>query len=766
MRDDSHDTLRIRAVDTRTSIRACGRSALGLFLLAMTAVWADASAPKRVLLVHSFGSTAPPFTTHSTAFENTLIREMGEPIDLDQVSLDMARYAQPDMEEAFVEFLGNRLKKWQPDLVVPIGSPAARFVARNRQVLFPNTPVLYAGLDQRLLPADALATNAAFVGIVYHIDAFGNEMLQLKPDTTNLVVVIGASVLEQHWTERFRQGFAPFTNRVGLTFLNTMSFDQMLDHVSTLPPRSFIFLGLLVQDATGVMINQDHALQRLHAVARAPINGIFQNQLGLGIVGGNLYPAEDVGEESARVAIRILRGEPVSSFPPRVVPPLPPQYDWRELRRWNIPENRLPPGSIISFRQPTFWALYGWRIFAIFLVTVVEAFLIAYLAISLLRRRRAEQLLRESEERMNLAADSARAGLWSVDLATRHVWSTPRWRELFEFRDNEELTFEKVLQRIHPDDRENVRQTVLRATESGGDMRVEFRIALPNGNVRWISARGHANGKHPEKPSRFSGAAVDITEQRKTESETQLLHQELAHVSRVATIGELTASIAHELNQPLTAILSNAQEGMRMTTAANPNLAELREILSDIAADDRRASEVIRRLRSLLKKGEAERQPLSLNSLVNDVMPVVRSDAELRRVAITLDLASTLPLVLADRVQLQQVLLNLMVNAFDAMGHVTHRPRNIILRTRALGETQVHLDVVDNGTGIDPTKLNAIFEPFFTTKKHGMGMGLPVSRSIVEAHRGRLWAENNPVHGATFHMILPSIRDAEMQARV
>ncbi len=187
---------------------------LRLFLAgATTGTWAaDGERPRRVLMVHSFGSSAPPFTTHSTAFESTLKRELGTAVDLDEVSLDMARYAQPDMEEAFAEFLGKRMSEWQPDLVVPIGSPAGKFVAKFRDKLFPQTPVIYSGMDRRTLPADAFAKNATFVGENFDLKGLVEDILQLDPETKQVVVILGATSLERYWTTEFQEAFAPFTD--------------------------------------------------------------------------------------------------------------------------------------------------------------------------------------------------------------------------------------------------------------------------------------------------------------------------------------------------------------------------------------------------------------------------------------------------------------------------------------------------------------------------------------------------------------------------
>src|SRR6266853_5812857 len=374
----------------------------------LTAVCAAGSEPKRVLVVHSFGSVAPPFTTHSIAFETELVEKMGERVDLDEVSLDMARYADPNLQEALVAYLEKRQAHWQPDLVVPIGSPAGVFVEQYRDRLFPEMPVLYTGMDRRRLSPHALERNAAFIGENFDGPGFIEDILQIAPATKNIAIVIGASAVEQYWATAFRKEFEPFTNRINFIWLNDLSLDQMLEKTRALPPDSYIFLILLLRDATGVTNNADEALQRIHAVANAPINGIFQHQLGLGIVGGRLYQAELEGIESARTAVRILHGEPASSFPPKIVGPLSSRYDWRELQRWKIDEERLPPVSVVLFREPGLWEQHRALIIGGISICVVETLLIAGLVVNRIRRRHAELSLSESEDRVALAADEMR----------------------------------------------------------------------------------------------------------------------------------------------------------------------------------------------------------------------------------------------------------------------------------------------------------------------------------------------------------------------
>jgi C4-dicarboxylate-specific signal transduction histidine kinase len=245
---------------------------------------------------------------------------------------------------------------------------------------------------------------------------------------------------------------------------------------------------------------------------------------------------------------------------------------------------------------------------------------------------------------------------------------------------------------------------------------------------------------------------------RRSEMEGQRLRQDLAHVGRLSTMGELTASLAHELNQPLTAILSNAQAAQRLLTSDRDDLAEIGEILSDIVKDDKRAGEVIHRLRGFLKKSNAELAALDIGELIGQMARLVSSDAIIRNVAIRLDLAPGLPPVCGDRVQLQQVILNLLMNGLDAMRESGEGERALVLRTESGGPASVVVAVEDSGVGVDEADLDHVFHAFYTTKPDGLGMGLAIARSIVEAHGGHLEVRNNPGCGATFSFTLPVIK--------
>jgi len=279
---------------------------------------------------------------------------------------------------------------------------------------------------------------------------------------------------------------------------------------------------------------------------------------------------------------------------------------------------------------------------------------------------------------------------------------------------------------------------------------------LPDGQLRWIAGRGHVEFNGDGRPARMRGAALDITKRKQAEEQAARQRNELAHLSRVTTLSELSGSLAHELSLPLAAILSNAQAAQRFLARGDANLAEVREILNDIVSEDKRAGEVIRRLRLLLKKGEVQRYSLGINEVVQDVLKLMRSDLVNQRVTVDIELAQNLPTVMGDPVQLQQVLLNLVVNACDAMTDCDTRERRLLIRTgMENGSSAVRVSVTDRGGSIPEEKMEQVFEPFFTTKAKGMGLGLSVCRTIIVAHQGKLWATNNPDCGATFHFSLP-----------
>jgi two-component system sensor kinase FixL len=366
-----------------------------------------------------------------------------------------------------------------------------------------------------------------------------------------------------------------------------------------------------------------------------------------------------------------------------------------------------------------------------------------------------EIALRESEDNMSLAASAANLAMWRWDIPRDDIWISEEGYTLLGFAKSDKINLDRFLNALRPEDRETIRRAVDNAVTGKGEYESEFRVVLANGQVRWIAARGRVEFKDG-KPLRTRGALLDLTWRKRAELEAARQRNELAHLSRVTLLGELSGSLAHELNQPLTAILSNAQAAQRFLAQDAVDPAELREILNDIVEEDKRAVEVIRHLRLLLKKGEGQFQPLNLNEVVRNVLRLIHSDLVNQNVAVHAELAVDLPVVQGDSVQLQQVLLNLVVNGCDALAGIAGAERTLFVRTKLTEDQCTRVSVADQGCGIPPEKMERIFEPFFTTKVQGMGLGLAICRTIITAHGGRLWGTNNMERGATFHFTLPT----------
>lgn len=363
--------------------------------------------------------------------------------------------------------------------------------------------------------------------------------------------------------------------------------------------------------------------------------------------------------------------------------------------------------------------------------------------------------LEASRQQVDLAADAASAGLWRVDVESGRLWATPRMLGMLGLAPEREHTMETALGRVHPEDRERIRAIMADRTLAGGRAWLEYRAFAHDGTERWYSAVGRRHGDGVKVPYAFMGASIDITERKRADDERAEQRAALEHLARAATLAEMSAALAHELNQPLAIVLANAEAAQQLLRAPVPDLDELRAICDDIVAANMRASEVIRRLRALLTRGEPNRQPESLAAIVAGVVDFMGADLARHGIVVERHVPLDLPAVHVDRITIEQVLINLVGNARDAMAGSPPGDRVLVIEVVRDGAV-AELRVVDRGHGLNvaPEK---VFAPFFTTKQAGLGMGLSISRSIVAAHGGRLTARNNPDRGATFVLTLPFV---------
>jgi signal transduction histidine kinase/ABC-type uncharacterized transport system substrate-binding protein len=605
--------------------------ALRIIILATMAsgAWTScegAEKPKRVMILQSFGPDFKPWADYARAIRAEIERLSPGPVEF----LEHPLLNRENSDDAFVEYLSSIYTHYPLDLIVAIGGPAANFVQLHRQRLFPRVPMLVTALDRRRVQNEKLTDNDAVVPVTIDIPALFENIMRVLPDTKTIAIVNGVSPIERFWTQEMSRELAPFAGRVELKWYNELPFDEIQKNAEDLPPHSAIFLVLMNVDAAGVVHEAGGALRKLASSASAPIFSYDDSFFGEALVGGPMTSALEGGRIAAAVAMRILDGEKAGNIKTASIGFSAPKYDWRQLRRWNISESRLPPGSEVLFREPTAWQRYSWQIALTTAVVLLQAGFIS----GLLHERRRRQLA-EVQSRQRMA--------------------------------------------------------------------------------------------------------------------------ELARVMRFSTAGELTASIAHEINQPLGSILTNAETAQAILKSPSPDILELNEIVADIVRDDRRAGEVIRRIKSLLTKAPFELKNLDLNDVARESMEFLSTLVAARKVEqVSVITPDALP-ILGDRIQLQQVILNLVVNGIDAMRNTPSESRIISIRTSHV-DNFAQLSVSDLGSGIPEDRLNEVFEPFFTSKAEGMGMGLSIARTIIEAHHGLISAKNRVHGGASFRIRLPLVQ--------
>ncbi|MFL6415613.1 MAG: PAS domain-containing protein, partial [Bryobacteraceae bacterium] len=364
-------------------------------------------------------------------------------------------------------------------------------------------------------------------------------------------------------------------------------------------------------------------------------------------------------------------------------------------------------------------------------------------------RKRAEEELRRNDAFLVKAQSLSSTGSFSWSVDTNEVIFSEEAYRIFELDRTTPITLERIASRVHPDDAQLLAERTDAARSTGEGQDYQFRLQMPDRSIKYLhTTSNEVRGVNGQRE--YIGAIQDVTQRWLAQEALNKARSDLAHVSRLTSLSALTASIAHEVNQPLSGIITNAGTCLRMLDADPPNVGAARETARRTIRDGNRASEVVTRLRSLFSRGQFTPGSIDLNEATREVITLCLDDLHRNRVIVQTDFADKVLFVIGDRVQLQQVILNLLRNASDAMAEVYDRPRRMLIRTRCEPDGNVRLSVQDAGVGFDPRNIEKLFESFYTTKRQGMGIGLSVSRSIVEMHHGRLWAELNDGPGATF----------------
>ncbi len=703
---------------------------------------------KRILLLFSNDRLLPANVELDEGLRSALGEEGRDGVvEIFAEFLDAVRFPGPERAATMETYLRARYAPGNPDVVVAMGDLALEFLMKRREQLFVGVPVAFVSLGMAV--AEQVRGRAGVCGLPIKMALVPmlEAMLRIRPKVKQVVLVSGAEPFDLAWGAWARKEAKALGGRLQVQVWSGRPYVEVLRDVARLPEDALVFYLSYLKDADGRTMVPAQAGQGIFQASTVPVLAMYETYVGRGALGGYVTSFKENGVQLGGLVRRLLAGETAAQI--GVLAPLEPQFvfDAPVLARWGISERQLPAGSTVKNRVPTLWEAQRGAIIAGLAVMLLQAGLIARLLAARARRRKAEGALRRSEQRF---AGVFRSSPTAIGI-TRQVEGTfvdvnPSWEALFGLKREAVVgQSPQALKALLGADWLELFQKLNQ--EGNAAAPVEQEVRLESGRKRWVNLCREL-AELDEGPC-YITLLEDVTEHRVIED----ARRSLAHAARLALLGELTASIAHEINQPLGAILSNAEAAELLLDRPHPPWQELRQILGDIRGDDLRASQVIQRVRALVGKRELQALPVCLNAAVQEVLRLVAKEAQRRGVQILQALKTPLPEVMGDRVQIEQVLLNLILNGMDAMRGTALRRRVLRVQTLAQG-TGVQVRVEDGGHGIDPAHLDQLFDSFFTTKENGMGLGLALARSIAEAHQGSIAAANRPEGGAVFTLKL------------
>lgn len=705
-----------------------------------------------VLVLYSNDRILPATVEGDRGFRAAVTSVRGERVELFNEYLDQPRFGGPSYEKTVATYLRDKYASRPPEIVVVGGDDALGFVLRYRTQLFPQAPVVHMGVSRSFLqsihdkPAD-------LIGVPIEFDSSGtiDQALRWHPLARKLVIVTGTSASDRTWEAQLRGESARLAGRATVEFLAGLPHAEVLRRLGELGPDAVVFTPGYFEDGAGRAFTRRESVELMSAASAVPVYGPLNTFIGTGVVGGRMPTFEAMGRQGGAIVTALIGGSAPAALKLPEVMATDLHVDWRQIRRWGIDEAKIPQDAIIHFRDPSLWDAYRKEVIAGGTVIL----LLAGLSIRLLTERRSltrtSAALKASEQRMTLAARAARLAMWIWNVADDRISLAPL-QPLFQSPGQTPINLADVLAMVHPADRDKINRTVQEALAANHELDIEYRTTAQDGAVRWVAVRGRPD---PGNSRQWLGVVLDITDRKRAQLQAEQDRTALQHMTRVSMLGQMSASIAHQLNQPLTAILANAEAAEQVLSQEPVDLVEMKAICEDIVTQNQRASDVIRRLGALFKRQEMQIQRVDLHALLAETIELVHTKLTADRITLIAQLTAELHSIDGDRIQLQQVLLNLIMNAAEAMRSIPIVMRQLLVCTESTA-TEVSLRVKDHGPGIAPENLTKVFEPFWSAKPAGMGIGLSICQLIVAAHHGILTVANNPDGGATFSVVLPT----------
>lgn len=715
--------------------------------LAPCSARAEPVPPKRVLLLLPFEASRPGSVVFVKGIEQGLGASFSGSVDIATENVGPVPPEPENYPARIADWIAFKYGRLKFDTIVAVTSPPARLAQELRDRYWPGANLLLVLIDEERWANPGPIPRSTRVLLALDNKESVRSALQMLPDTRRVVLLGGASQRDRRTNGEIVKSIRELRPALEIVDATGLSIEATKARISSPPDRTIIVIGSFLFEPNGQRLDVPQLVDEFYPAANAPIFADSDMAMGKGIVGGAVLSVSNSAIVAGEQLAQLLKGADPDSLPVREVKNSF-IVDWRQLHRFGISEQTLPPNATILYRPPTAWEQYSRYILSFALIMVLLVALVAFLLVERVRRKKEEDLnsamleslpglaLLVNRQGEILRTNQIDPGATSAgDAAAFAARPGSAYREYLRCLTggNDGLPV------AHP------------IEEVVAGSRTSATVELPlSSNNRWIEVRAL------QLPSQQSGSLIvhlDITQRKQDELERTRSRTEIYHLNRVAAMGQLAASLAHELSQPLAAIMSNAEAAQRFAGRPDPDMLEIREALDDITRDDKRARAVIQGMRAMLKKESVAIEVVDLNQIATSVAQMIRNEATLRGMRIELSLNPSAVMVKGDQVGLQQVVLNLASNGLDAMAG-TSPERCLSIRT-AIELNAGTISVVDNGPGVSLEVRDKLFHPFFTTKRTGLGMGLSICQSILESLGGRIELENHDGKGAAFLVALP-----------